>query len=86
MLSKQNPELPSIIYKDNLIFTEFIEENQHNLREGLIHSSIKRLKSYLKHSEQMPIILNLGLCTIEIQGTEAANEVLEILGTTIKNI
>lgn len=49
---------------------EFLAENM--LHEGLVRSSIKLLKSYIGHSGEHSVILNLGGCRLEVQGTEQA--------------
>lgn len=61
---------------------ELLEKNK--LHEGLVRSSIKLLNSYLSHSKEHSLILNLGGCRIEVQGTEQAVAIARSLMHTLE--
>lgn len=62
-------------FLDNYSYQElisFLDAQKSNLRENLLRSSKKRLDSYLANSEEITMILHLGLYKIEVHGEEDA--------------
>lgn len=61
--------------------TNFLTEYQWALREKLVYSSIKLLKSYrlkgFPQKETVPLLL--GLCSLEIEDSSELKETIEVL-------
>lgn len=62
---------------------EFLEQNQESLHEEMISSSLNRLRSYLKNSEQAPMYLQIGLIMIQVEGTEEATIAKKLLSEVL---
>lgn len=76
--------LPSMEWKQyDISDIGYVLENTM-LHEGLLLSSIKVCDYYLRYSQKHPMILNLGGCRIEVQGTEQVSTLLHSLNKALK--